>query len=150
MNIQSNKEIVNEIIGKALDDIKRKTGIELDAKMDNRIFKFYSDDKIISLKLEEIESVVINSLNLQSIVSKHKLKTKSKKRNIVDAKIIFSYISRKYHYKLTEIGRFTNKHHTSIVHHVAVCKDLLKTNKDFKEKYLLVNDKINQLYVETI
>jgi hypothetical protein len=38
-------------------------------------------------------------------------------------------------YKLTTIGKYLKKHHSSIIHYENTFKDMMETSESFKEKY---------------
>jgi len=147
------KQIIIEIINQSLDEIKKQTGLILDVKINDRSIDFYDDclfDESKRLNFEIIETIVIDSLKLQSKISKRRLSTISKKRDIVDARKIFCYICHKYKYRFVDIAKYINKHHTSITYLSGECKNLLKTDDVFKEKYTVIFNKIKDIHDKTV
>jgi len=145
-DIKTTKHAINEIIGRCLDDIKKETGLTLDAKINNRTINFYADpdqeNKIFDLA--DIESVMVNCLNLDD--KKSILKAKDRRRDFADLRTIFSYIARKYNFTVTSIGKYMEKDHTTAIHHFRKAEDLLKTDPVFLEKYTKVVNSLNEKY----
>jgi len=66
-------------------------------------------------------------------VSTEEIKSKSRKRNIADARFIYCYITKKkLHYTLDVIGKTINRDHSSIVHSIKMVKIL--EDQDIKIK----------------
>jgi len=149
----SKKQVIIEIINKSLDEIKKQTGLRLDAKINDKTIDFYDDclfDESKRLNFEVVETIIIDSLKLQSKISKKGLRTISRKREIVDARKIFCYICHKYKFKMIDIAKHVNKHYTTISHLSAECKNLLKTDDVFKEKYNIIINKIKDIHDKTV
>jgi len=133
---------------------KKQIIIEIiNVKINDRSIDFYDDclfDESKRLNFEIIEAIIIDSLNLKSRISKKGLSTINKQRDIVDARKIFSHICHKYKYKFVDIAKYINKHHTSITYLSGECKNLLKTDDVFKEKYTLIFNKIKDIHDKTV
>lgn len=73
------------------------------------------------------------------------LKSKSRFRPLVELRNIFCLLSRLMGYNLTQIGEFLgNRDHTTVIHNISSCKNLLETNDPFREKYLQIITHIKQ------
>lgn len=64
-----------------------------------------------------------------------RITAKQRNREVVDLRIMFSYLARTMGYSLCEIGRHTHKHHSTIINHLDVFKALVETSDKFREKY---------------
>lgn len=141
----SNKIIINEIIGRCLEEIQDRTGAILDARVNGRIISIYENhpenSNLISLK--GIEEIVIDTLHLDN---PNALKSKDRNRDYVDGRTIFCHISRKYHFTLTTIAKFLKKDHTTIIHHVKKSLVLLEVDPVFTIKHSQALQKINDKY----
>jgi predicted transcriptional regulator len=71
---------------------------------------------------------------------------RSKYRNIVDARKIYSYILRQAGYTYTKIGDFMLKNHATVLHHCNDAPHILKSDSELKEKYLLCRSR----YLEAV
>jgi hypothetical protein len=67
-----------------------------------------------------------------------RISAKQRNREIVDLRIIFSYLARTMGYSLCEIGKYTNKHHSTVINHLDVFKALVETSDKFRDKYRTV------------
>lgn len=146
---QLNKRLVNQIIGRCLQEIQEKTGLVLDAKVNGRLISLFLDDpeNLNITDLGCIERVVIEALGFDN---PNILKCKNRKREYVDGRAIFSHISRKYNFSLTGIGRYLKKDHTTIIHHIRKAEDLLETDSLFFKKYNKVVEKLKDTYGKVI
>jgi hypothetical protein len=69
------------------------------------------------------------------------LSDKSRKRSMVEARIIYAKIMKVYtRTSLTDIGRSINKDHATIIHYINTFKWLKKTDQGFSSKYDTVAD----------
>lgn len=145
------KDIINQIVGKALDDIKEKTGVSLDAKIKNKNIGFYLDKdcnrkNIKMFELSDIERIVTECLNMEP----NCLKNKSRTRDIVDARTIYTHIARKYNFTVKTVGAHINRDHTTAIHHTKKAENLLTVDEIFAEKYNKVLNTIKEQYAKSI
>ncbi len=66
------------------------------------------------------------------------VKDKSRKKEKVEARMMFSYIMNEKGYGPSEIGRFLIKDHTSVIHYLKTFEWYLKTDKALSEDYAVV------------
>lgn len=144
---RSNKAIINEIIGRCLQEIEEKTGSILDARINGRMVSIYEDHPENSniVSLEGIEEIILSTLKFENPDT---LRCKNRKREYSDARSIFCHIARKYHFTLSSMGRFLSKDHTTIIHHVKKGRLLLEIDPVFSVKYNRVLQKMNNKYGE--
>ncbi len=130
----SYKEIVNRIIGNCLDEIEKKTGIIMDAKVNGRTVSLYLNDEesLVTITLKDIEKSIMTVLNIDD---PKLLRGKCRKRAYSDARTMFCDISRKYGFTVTAIGDFMSRDHTTVVHHSQKARDLFYTDPVFIDKY---------------
>ncbi len=74
------------------------------------------------------------------------INVKSRKRHLVDARKIYFGLSRDFTEKsLTEIGRSMERDHTSVLYNIQGCRDLFRTDPEFKKHYITLFRKVNAL-----
>lgn len=146
---QINKVQINQIIGKCLEEIREKTGIVLDAKVNGRTISVYLDDpdNLYIRDLRAIEDAVVSTIGDSNL---EMLKCKNRKREYVDARAIFSHISKQYDFTLKSIGRYIKRDHTTIIHHVRKAECLLQTDPYFTTKYNKVIETLKHTYGKVI
>lgn len=66
---------------------------------------------------------------------------KSRARKVVDGRKAYSKILRDAGYRFQEISKSLSLHHATIVHYVKTVDDLVKYDKEFKEKYYICKKK---------
>lgn len=68
-------------------------------------------------------------------ITPEQLKSKTRVSEVVDIKIIFAYILRKYeNATLGRIGIYINKDHSTIIHYLKKYDSLYETERDFRVK----------------
>lgn len=74
------------------------------------------------------------------------INVRSRKRYLVDARKIYFHLCREFTKKsLSEIGRSMERDHASALHNINSCKDLIKTDNEFKRNYIILFKEVNQL-----
>ncbi len=90
-------------------------------------------------KLKNLERVISNHLSVD-------VKSKSRKREFVDARFMFSFISvSMLNISLNQTAKFLNKNHSTVIYYKENFNGLILSDKDFKESYskLLMNNSIS-------
>lgn len=91
----------------------------------------------------------IELLHIQKIVENHvgfRITKQTRKRHVVDARRIYFRLSREFtKYSLASIGFSMDKDHATALHGIKTCKDLCKTDKEFKRKYLILRNQLMQI-----
>lgn len=64
----------------------------------------------------------------------------SRKREIVDARMIYFKLLRDSNYSFASIGQSLNKDHATVVHACKKIKDLIETDKAFRDDYETIRD----------
>ena len=73
------------------------------------------------------------------------LVTKSRKRELVELRMMFCYLARSMKYKLEAIGNYLGgKDHTTVMHNVASFINLMETNENFRSKFLHILNYIKE------
>lgn len=95
------------------------------------------------MSLEELESYFEPFLpkKFGKIIS---MKHRGRYRELVDLRFIFAYFARQMGYQLTTIADYTNKHHSSIIHHLEVFKNMLETSDSFRHLYKKIFNHIKE------
>lgn len=69
--------------------------------------------------------------------------SKSRKREIVNARITFAAVLRNKGFTTTKIGGYIGKDHATVLHYTRNLDWYLKTDMDFKKKYEMVTKEFN-------
>lgn len=72
------------------------------------------------------------------------LNSKSRNRYIVETRFMFCYIARSMKFTLSDIGRFLNRDHTTVMHALSTFNNLYQTDEMFREKYNNIVNHIKQ------
>lgn len=71
------------------------------------------------------------------------LASKSRLRSIVELRHVYCVVAREMGYGLKEIGKsLNNRDHTTVIHNIKSCKNLLETCEAFKKKYYRIVETI--------
>lgn len=89
-------------------------------------------------KLEAIKVIVEGELDISIFGD-------SRKRNLVDARIIYAKIAREYNYSFKSIGVNIGKDHSTIVHYMKNFDWLFSSDTDFREMYIYLKEKIKEV-----
>lgn len=89
-------------------------------------------------KLDAIKIVVEGELDIN-------IYGNSRKRNLVDARIIYAKIAREYNYSFKSIGRNIGKDHATIIHYMKNFDWLFSSDSKFRETYIYLKEKIKEL-----
>ena len=60
----------------------------------------------------------------------------TRKRSVVESRMIFSKILRNYRHSFTDIGKYLNKDHTTIIHYISKLDGLLETEDAMMTTYM--------------
>jgi len=72
------------------------------------------------------------------------IECKHRYREIVELRVIYSFIARRMNYPFKTIGISINRDHTTIIHSCETFIDLSETCDAFREKYLMILDYIKK------
>ena len=65
------------------------------------------------------------------------LLSKSRKREVVELRMMFCYLARSMRYTLNTVGMFLNgRDHTTVIHSVATFINLMETSEGFRKQFL--------------
>lgn len=71
--------------------------------------------------------------------------TKSRKRELVELRMMFCFLAKSMRYTLGTIGHFLGgRDHTTVIHSVSTFLDLMETNDQFKAKFLEILNYIKE------
>ena len=80
--------------------------------------------------------VILSTVSQCCMVTLEQLRSKTRKRGIVEARQIYCKLAKKRtKYTLEQIGSAINKDHATVLHSVRTCNNLIETNINFKNKY---------------
>lgn len=96
------------------------------------------------VSIDEIQKVVADFFK----ISIEEMNSRSRKRDIVQARQIAMYFAKKYTpFSLTMIGQHIgNKDHATVLHSCKIVNDLLETDKKFRQYIEDMDKKIQSLY----
>jgi hypothetical protein len=145
--------IASEMINKFTKDFKRRTGLNVMINLygDNQVLHDFSvsfEENYPIITLRELENLILESL--PETINSEKFRSKSREREYVDVRSIFSYVARRFNFKYATIGKYLNKDHTTIIHHQKIAENLLETDPIYKSKYEHIVNKINEKYDKVI
>lgn len=105
---------------------------EIDLELAKKVMKNFIKTSQAELKIEDIQNMVCSFYNL----SYNDLLSKTRKREIVQARQITMYLAKKYtKNSLKAIGEhFAGKDHTTVIHSCQTVENLMDTDSAYKEK----------------
>lgn len=96
---------------------------------------------------DRIVNIIIGAVCIIFGVSFESIKSNIRVRHIVEARQVLQYFLRKYtRLSLYEIGRITNKNHTTVLHSIKTVNNLKETDKLYREKFNEVKERIEESY----
>lgn len=115
----------------------------------------YSPFVITKVSIDDIHSIKLMSLDeladyFKPFVPHQKgrkttLTSRSRKRELVELRMIFCFIARNMKYTYTSIGLFMGgRDHTTVLHNLSCFRNLIETSEEFREKYLKILNFIKQ------
>ncbi len=98
------------------------------------------------LSLDELEQQFKQFLPKNSAIITS-LKSKRRKKEIVELRQMFCYMARKMGYSLTSVGKHLgNKHHTTIMHNIKTFHNLFETDQNYRYRYSVIHHQIKFNY----
>ena len=105
---------------------------------EQKIQHFFSY-KIKLVVLPHINSTlgaILDYVCLETNISKNDILSTNHQRSIVEARQVFCYLAKKNtEYSLTDIGRFINRNHATVIYSIRTVDNLLETDKIFINTY---------------
>jgi len=113
---------------------------EIDLELAKRVLKNFVKASFKELSIDDIQKMVCNFYN----VPYNDLLTKTRKREIVQARQITMYFAKKFtRSSLKTIGEhFTGKDHTTVIHSCQTVENLMETDQAYREKLLEIQQKV--------
>lgn len=144
--------LANKLIREFVSNFKEQTGLKIAIRVnDGELLDILSLDeskeKLPVVSLNILQDIVLKSMPYS--ITEQQFKSKDRRRQFVDARIIFSHVARRLNFNFSYIGKYTNRDHTTIIHQSRKCEELLDTDHAFKSIYNLVITKITKAYAET-
>jgi len=91
----------------------------------------------------ELQELIFNAIESALEIDSRSIQSSSRKRDVVEARHIFMYLmAERTHKSLEKIGKIVNRAHSSVIHAKKQTEALIITNKDFRSKYYMI---INRL-----
>ncbi len=138
-NVSSNvRELEGALISLLAQSALNKKAIDLDTA--KKIVKNFVKNVAREVSIEFIQKTVCDYFN----VPQEKLREKTRKRHIVQARQLSMYLAKNYtKNSLKTIGRhFGGRDHSTVIHSCQAVRDLMDTDKDFREAVSDIERKI--------
>jgi hypothetical protein len=132
---------------KLIDEFKQKFKDKLGYKP-IVITKVFIDDNfcVALMSLDELKKF-FDPFYVMEYGKKLDIFSKSRKREIVELRMMFFYIARQMKYTYTSIGEYVNnKHHTTVLHNLTTFRNLIETSDVFKLRYKQIINHIKENY----
>lgn len=100
----------------------------------------------VVMSLEELENHFKIFIDKTPGCKGRTLRGRHRYREIVDFRFMFTHIARSMEYKLTTIGKYLKKHHSSIIHYEYAFKNMMDTSDSFRQRY---NEIFNYIKTKT-
>ncbi len=113
---------------------------EIDLELAKKVMKNFVKNSFNELGIDEIQKMVCNFYN----VTYDDLLSKTRKREIVQARQITMYLAKKFtKSSLKAIGEhFSGKDHTTVIHSCQTVENLMDTDTAYKERLLEIMQKV--------
>jgi hypothetical protein len=98
----------------------------------------YLEEIIPKTKIEAIKVIVEGELDIN-------IYGDSRKRNLVDARIIYAKLAREYNYSFKSIGEPIGKDHSTIIHYMKNFDWLFSSDTEFREMYIYLKEKVKDI-----
>jgi hypothetical protein len=109
-----------------------------------------NDFSIPLMSMDELKEC-FSPFTVEEYGKKIDLFSKSRKREVVELRMIFCFIARQMQYTCSSVGKYVgNRDHTTVLHNVATFKNLIETSEVFREKYTQILNHIKQKYESPI
>ncbi len=92
-----------------------------------------TENKINREDVTTLSDIIKTHLNID-------VSEKTRRREVIDARMIFYKILREMGNTLVSIGSIHNKDHSTIIHSIQTCENLMYVDKNLKERYNLVRE----------
>lgn len=95
-------------------------------------------------KTLDIQELIFRAIKSALDIDTDLLTSKSRKRDIVEARQIFMYLMiKRTHKSLEKIGNVVNRDHSTAIHARKVVENLVETDKEFASKYYTVLNRLD-------
>lgn len=98
----------------------------------------YTEERIPKTELDAIKIIVEGELDINIFGD-------SRKRNLVDARIIYAKIARESNHSYKSIGKHIGKDHATIIHYMKNFDWLFSSNTEFRETYVYLKEKFIEM-----
>lgn len=98
----------------------------------------YTEERIPKTELDAIKIIVEGELDINIFGD-------SRKRNLVDARIIYAKIARENNHSYKSIGKHIGKDHATIIHYMKNFDWLFSSNTEFRETYIYLKEKFMEM-----
>lgn len=135
------KNYATSLEGKLVEEFKKKfyekLGYEPIVYVGTRL-KTENDKEVLTMSLNELKDCFTPFLPIYRGVPVE-LHTKLRKRELVDLRVIFSFIAKTMGYILEDIGDILGKQdHTTVIHSINNFKNWIAIDPSFRDKYNLI------------
>jgi hypothetical protein len=138
------RKLALSLISKFTRDFNDKTGLSVNVHVPEFV-KFENDNMKYLLTLPKVEQIFLECVPVE-LKPDMALKCRSRKRQIVDLRTIFCSIAYRLNFTLSDIGRYIQRDHTTIIHLTRKADDLLATDERFASLYNSITYEMSKHY----
>jgi chromosomal replication initiation ATPase DnaA len=146
------EDIIKILSKEFIERIKKETGKDYNIQIINHTLIASRVEQIIPRKivsLDDLEKIILRNMPVE--IPSGKFKSKSRIRELVDARTIFCYMAcRIFGFTVTNVGRYLKKHHTSVMYLVRKCEILMEVDPEYLGLFQSVKDKLKEAYEEVL
>ena len=130
----------NKLLNEFIEKYTRIIGHEPNISLLNEI-------RYPKINLYDLETIINTYIpkNIKSFRRINSIRHKSRLRELVELKVMFSYIAHNMKYKLVEIGRYMLMDHTTIIHHLKTFKNYMEYDPNFMNNFKKIENEIKKL-----
>jgi hypothetical protein len=138
------RKLALSMISKFSREFAEKTGLNVNIHVPEFV-KLENNNVKHLLTLPKVEQLFLECIPPE-LRLEVKLSCRSRKRNIVDLRTMFCSIAYKLNFTLSDIGRYINRDHTTIIHLNRKAEDLLATDDRFASLYNSITYQMSKHY----
>jgi hypothetical protein len=140
------RKLALSLISKFTRDFNDKTGLNVNIHVPEFV-KFENDNLKYMLTLPRVEQIFLQCIPVE-LKPEVQLSCRSRKRHIVDLRTMFCSIAYRLNFTLSDIGRYINRDHTTIIYLTRKADDLLETDEHFASLYNSITYQMSKHYDE--
>lgn len=138
------KKLALSMINKFTREFTDKTGLNINIHVPEFV-RFENDSMKYLLTLPKVEQIFLECVPVE-LQPDMALKCRSRKRHIVDLRTMFCSIAYRLNFTFSDIGRYIQRDHTTVIHLTRKADDLLATDERFASLYNSITYQMSKHY----